>query len=129
VLKEANSRQLRGTAALALGNLKTGESMAALVDGLQRFPGEGSFVAALATMGSTVNDILGNPAHKYLASAISASRYLEAADRTAALSRLYAIIENAVQEDARLATHRLMAEAKGQTSANSATLLEVSSST
>lgn len=76
VLRETRESRVFGTAAFALGQLKSRESMAALVEQLGRFPDSGACGAALVEMEDTITGVLQNPKDEHLTAAIHASRQL-----------------------------------------------------
>lgn len=76
VLRETRESRVFGTAAFALGQLKSRESMAALVEQFGRFPDSGACGAALVEMEDTITRVLQNPKDEHLTAAIHASRQL-----------------------------------------------------
>lgn len=76
VLRETRESRVFGTAAFALGQLKSRESMAALVEQLGRFPDSGACGAALVEMEDTIIGVLQNPKEEHLTAAIYATRQL-----------------------------------------------------
>lgn len=76
VLRETREPRVFGTAAFALGQLKSRESMVALVEQLERFPDSGACGAALVDMEDMITSVLQNPKDEHLTTAIQATRQL-----------------------------------------------------
>ncbi|MCU0782577.1 MAG: HEAT repeat domain-containing protein [Verrucomicrobia bacterium] len=76
VLETTSDDAVFGTAAFALGQIQTPESLAALVRNESRFPGSGSADAALVNMEDLILRILQRPEDPNIASAIEATRHL-----------------------------------------------------
>ena len=76
VLETTSNESVFGTAAFALGQIQTPDSLAALVHTESRFPGSGSADAALANMEDLILRILQRPEDPNIVSAIEATRHL-----------------------------------------------------
>lgn len=76
VLKRSSDVRVFGTAAFALGQLKSRECVSALVESLGRFPDSGACDAALVDMDDVIGGILKDPKDENLNAAIQATRYL-----------------------------------------------------
>ncbi len=76
VLKKTSDARIFGTAAFALGQLKSRECVSALVESLGRFSDSGACDTALVDMDDVIGGILKDPADENLNAAIQATRYL-----------------------------------------------------
>lgn len=98
-----------GTAAFSLGQIKTTESMAKLVQNEDRFPNSGLPDAALVEMEDTILGVLTNPHDENLSDAIKATRHLwRKGQKERYVSKLHELLTTAPLEIRKRALDRLL---------------------
>lgn len=115
VLQKTNNSRVFGTAAFALGQIKSRESMIALVENLERFPESSSCGAALVDMEPVVLDVLKNSKDVGLIEAIRATQHLwREGQRGRYIPVLHELLRTAPPAARKTALERLLEEASTQ---------------
>ncbi len=113
VLATTTEKDVFGTAAFALGQLPTTDSLAVLVQHKDRFPDSASPDAALANMESVILDVLREPGNSHALCAIEATRHLwKDGQRERFIPVLLAVAAVAPSEVKRAAVERLIEDAR-----------------
>jgi HEAT repeat protein len=115
VLHHTNDSRIFGTAAFALGQIKSPECMSALVQNLERFPESSACGAALVDMELVVLDALKNSQNERLTEAVRATRYLwREGQREHYIPALHQLLRAAPLAVRKAALERLLEEASTQ---------------
>lgn len=114
VLENTTDEAVFGTAAFALGQIQTPESLAALVRNESHFPSSGSADAALVEMEDVILRILGEPNDPNLVAAIEATRHLwKDGQRERYAPLLRSLAENSPAPAQQAAVSRLIEDSRG----------------
>jgi len=115
VLRKTSDSRVFGTAAFALGQINTRQTMSALVQNIERFPESSSCDAALVEMGDVILDVIKNAQDERLIDGIRATRHLwREGQRARYIPALQGLLTTAPPDARKAALERLLEAASTQ---------------